>query len=86
MNSMPQRRKDKVKIRIVKKGIAPTEIDFTCPICQNRIQFSVYPDTLDIKDIYCDASDEGDHKIKCGQCDSVIQWIPNLPENPSRRK
>lgn len=74
------------KIEIVTKKTAPMSIEFDCPVCGNEITFTIDPKSEDPIDFYCDASEDGDHLVKCGVCTSILKWTLPSPSNPSRRK
>lgn len=83
---MKRKRPNRPRIKIVKKGKVPLQLDFKCPVCKNPICIILEENKKDIKELYCDAADEGDRKIRCGVCDTIIEWFPDQPKNPSRRK
>lgn len=81
-------RRIKAKVIVLEANrIPPLEVDLDCPVCGNDIALLINPETEEVLEIYADASDEGDHKVSCGVCDSKLQWkISKQIINPSKRR
>lgn len=76
----------KATIKVIKKEEPPGEVKFKCPVCGNSIILVIDRQTEEILEIFADAKDEGDHILKCGSCESILEWSLSKPKNPSRRK